>query len=153
MITKQTIKKLEDKLNDKGQWTATDTLTGDDVVMLVNELEANNKIIFDLRFVSTDMDGWYEASVWVNNGRVGGKSIVFDMDAGVDYDNNDLEDIVELINDLDKEAVKVAEEFEGAGKIEVGIYFTEDEDGNKVYDTEAMREEYDDKVNKLIMEV
>ena len=38
-------------------------------------------------------------------------------------------------------------------KIEIPICFYIDDDGNKVYDTESMRDEFDDKINKLIMEI
>ena len=38
-------------------------------------------------------------------------------------------------------------------KLEIPIYYYKDDDGNKVYDTESMRDEFDDKINKLIMEI
>ena len=35
-------------------------------------------------------------------------------------------------------------------KIEIGIYYYEDDDGNKVYDYEEMAEEFENELSKLV---
>ena len=35
-------------------------------------------------------------------------------------------------------------------KIEIGIYYYEDDDGNKVYDYESMAEEFENELSKLV---
>jgi len=35
-------------------------------------------------------------------------------------------------------------------KIEIGIYYYEDDDGNKVYDYESMAEEFENELSKIV---